>query len=298
MSNSVIKKLLQKAGFKLSRINEAELIKKQQFLKLFGFAPVSPSHDFCLQGVLLLTTLAEKRQAEFRLTKENVLDIYITGIRFYVNTWEEIYILNEIFIRGIYEYETEDEFVCIDIGMNAGIASLFFANKKNCVHVTGFEPFNKTIEKAKLNFSINADAAKKITWHTTGLGYPERTIEVDYTETYKGSIGIHGISSYVGGKYISSKEQLHVSDAYAALKNLLSPGPYKKLVKIDCEGAEYEIIQRLHETNCLQYADVFIIEWHEKGPAEIAETLVQYGFAVHTHSPFEKHTGMIYAYKQ
>lgn len=289
---------MTKAGFKLVRINEGELIKKQQFEKLFGFAPISPSHDFCVQGASLLTALAEKRQAAFTLTKENILDIHVSGIRFHINTWEEIYILNEIFIRGIYEYETADEFVCIDIGMNAGIASLFFANKKNCVQVTGFEPFNKTIEKAKINFALNTESSKKIAWHNTGLGFPERAIEVDYTDTYKGSVGIHGIPSYVAGKYTSAKEQLSISDVYISLKNLLLPGPYKKLVKIDCEGAEYEIIKRLHETNCLQYTDAVMIEWHEKGPHEIVETLLQSGFAVHSHTPFEKHTGMIYAYKQ
>jgi hypothetical protein len=68
-------------------------------------------------------------------------------------------------------------------------------------------------------------------------------------------------------------------------------------LKIDCEGAEYEIIQKLSDTNLLADIDILLIEWHDKGAKMLEDILIANDFRI-----ISRHltsiTGMIYAFKK
>ena len=47
--------------------------------------------------------------------------------------------------------------------------------------------------------------------------------------------------------------------------NNLEPG-VKKICKMDCEGAEFEILYQLFDKNAIGLIDIYIIEWHNQDP--------------------------------
>ena len=67
------------------------------------------------------------------------------------------------------------------------------------------------------------------------------------------------------------------------------------VAKVDCEGAEYQIIDVLDRRGLLSKIDAFLIEWHEKGPEEIQDKLVAAGHGVWLRSHPGANHGMIYS---
>lgn len=70
-------------------------------------------------------------------------------------------IVTEIFVMNTYYFHIPaDEIVVIDMGMNIGAASLYFAKMRNVVSVYGFEPFPDTYQQAVDNFALNTNFIK------------------------------------------------------------------------------------------------------------------------------------------
>ena len=218
----------------------------------------------------------------------------IGGLQFSLNSAEEILIIKEIFVDGIYNVETSQPFTFIDIGMNVGITSLFFAKKAECKQVVAFEPFQPTLAFAKINMKKN-EVANKIYIHEVGLGYPPRTLTINYSEEFKGSVGIHGVASYIGEKKDIKEVSLPVMDVFEALKDIMDE---KIIVKIDCEGSEYEILERLNDTGLLSRFSIIMIEWHNKGPASLQKFLIDKNFEVLSMGAHNKNIGMMYGFKK
>ena len=51
-------------------------------------------------------------------------------------------------------------------------------------------------------------------------------------------------------------------------------------LKLDCEGAEYEVVQSLAEENLLKEIFLIHIEWHYKGPEILKKLLVENHFNI------------------
>ncbi len=71
----------------------------------------------------------------------------------------------------------------------------------------------------------------------------------------------------------------------------------KSFLKIDCEGAEYEIIPDLDNAGLLNDADVIIMEWHGKSNQSLIDILVKNIFCIYTHNKFST-IGLIIAFKR
>jgi len=72
------------------------------------------------------------------------------------------------------------------------------------------------------------------------------------------------------------------------------------VVKMDCEGSEFAICERLDEAGLLNQIRVFMIEWHkwwsEKTQHDIISRLIRCGFDALDHTnPENPHAGMLYA---
>ena len=186
-------------------------------------------------------------------------------------------------------------FTFVDIGMNVGITSLFFANKPTCKRVIGFEPFQPTLSFAKKNLERNMISAK-IQVNEYGLGYPERTIKVNYSEETKGSIGIYNqIPWYINDKKSIHEEPLCIRDVYEALNEIVDENI---ILKIDCEGCEYEILERLNNTELLSRYEIIMIEWHHNGSASLRKILLDNNFKVLSMGDHNSHNGMLYAFRK
>ena len=92
-----------------------------------------------------------------------------------------------------------------------------------------------------------------------------------------------------------SREKVIIKDAAKELKKILDKHNEKIFFKIDCEGAEIEIIPSLSKANLLQRADIIIMEWHFEYPEEILKILEQNGFLTFCTIEPASQTGIIRA---
>jgi len=72
----------------------------------------------------------------------------------------------------------------------------------------------------------------------------------------------------------------------------------KKVCKMDCEGAEFEILERLFQNKVADLIDVYIIEWHAQDAKNIEDQFLHNGFDVITPTSDNTHTGLLYAFKK
>ena len=91
-----------------------------------------------------------------------------------------VLIAQEVFENGEYDFDIAEPAVVIDIGMNIGIASLYFASRDDVKAVYGFEPFKPTFDHAIDNFKINEKYSNKIHPQNCGLGCEDKQLTFDY----------------------------------------------------------------------------------------------------------------------
>ena len=298
MVNSILQKVARKMGYKLVPRTENTGEAQQKIFAAYGLQIDPVKYAFCYKNYKLLLALQDKLAATIAFDKDDTLMLSFLGMRFSITAADEIFIIYEVFVKGTYNYSSSEDFMLVDIGMNVGTTCLYFSRMERCKEVVAFEPFEKTILAAKRNYHLNAEVASKITIHGVGLGFPARTLEVKYAAQEKGSTGIHGVAEYVSNAGATETATLQIADAYEALKPVIDNNTIKKVIKIDCEGAEYEILRRLHQTGSITAFDVYMIEWHLNGPEEIVGLLMSCGYHVHSVDEYEKHIGMVYAYKK
>jgi FkbM family methyltransferase len=250
-----------------------------------------------IKGIEFIHTLVKQVGAAF-YKRGTVVYCNVNGLRVKVTTWEELLILNEIFIKGVYDLRLHHEFILIDIGVNVGFTSLFFALKRNCVNVYGFEPFKKTFEQAKYNFNLNTELSNKIYCYNYGLGGSNEDVEAEYNVEYKGSMGINGVPVYIPIEDIE-KIKINIREATPSLQPIFEQHPGELVImKVDCEGSEYDIIESLYMSKVLSKIDVLMIEWHIKGASFIIDYLNKSGFiSIPVDEQTDDYIGMIYAFR-
>lgn len=252
------------------------------------------THADLVQHIDKLLELQQLKKAVLT-NKEDQIYIRIDDININIQTGEEILILYEVFIKGIYNYNTSDKFIVIDIGMNVAITSLYYSSFKNAIKVYSFEPFVPTYNQAITNIKLN-DSGKKIIAENFGIGGKDHTSTVLFDPVYKGSMGINSIPTYIPKSDKVNQEEITIKAASPILKAIIAENSaYKKLLKIDCEGSEYDIINDLSDNNLLAEFDSIIIEWHIKGPDKLIKTLIANNFNVFSFDPLNVNIGMLYA---
>lgn len=272
----------------------------QVFLKDFGFSLTKDKQLFFLESADGLALELKKRAgARFSVDENSELMIDLCGLRMYVQTREELYILNEVFVKCIYSFVPSYPVVVWDIGMNVAFASLYFAMQDNVVAVIGHEPFTKTFDQAMCNLSLNPHVSKKIHPFNQGISDANYHTEVDYISEWKGGVGItdgvQGIVEDLRGLSLS-REMVEIRDATVICDSISSSYPGTEVIlKMDCEGSEYEILKSLSSSGRLRSIRAVMIEWHRKGPEKIVSYLQRDGFSVFSLFPSGSGTGFVYA---
>lgn len=287
-------KLLYKLGYKVSNISQ-----KEQDLKnlVRSFAVSNDRHPLLIASAPYLFEI-KKQFPELTLQshKEGVLARF-NGLQLYLESSEEFFIVKEVFIEKDYNLLSNTPLVVFDIGMNIGISSLFFGLQNKVQKIYSFEPVLTTYNQALYNLELNKNYSAKIKAFNFGLGGATRTEKVLYNPQAKGNCGIRRELSLVVDQKEASEIDINIKNVQDVLPDLFAQHPKeKKVLKIDCEGAEYEILQKLNDSNLLVDIDILLIEWHDKGAALLEELLVANNFSV-----ISRHltsiTGMIYAFK-
>jgi FkbM family methyltransferase len=233
------------------------------------------------------------------LDKE-VVDISSDGqvVRILIGNHENLKVVEEIFIDRLYDVEMPGEYVVLDVGMNVAAASLYFACMKNVKKVYGFEPFPDTFKLAKENIEINKTLATKIEAFNYGVGRREEYLNVPVPVA--GALGGSTTASFLEHANLSRPDQtvqVEIKDIAATIEQVRLDHPGLKIaLKLDCEGAEYDILERLQEKDAVKSIDIFLVEYHFRGKKPLQSILSANGFV--TLSPGDdalNEYGMLYA---
>jgi FkbM family methyltransferase len=219
-------------------------------------------------------------------------------LNIYVESYEEILIINEIFIEKDYDFFTNEKIVLIDIGANIGLASIFFSQKKNISKIYAFEPVEKTYNQALINFKMNKHFLKVEKFKNYGLAKGDRKDIFLFNNNVKGNTGVRGSlsSSFVASMVIEVEVELR--NVTTEIEKIIIENPNSKIaIKMDCEGGEYEIFENLEDTGCIKKIDYLVMEWHDKGSAELEFILQKNGFDYFNRN-LVSNSGMIYAFKR
>lgn len=196
-------------------------------------------------------------------------------------------IINEIFV--IEEYNQLIDFIkkgstVIDVGAQAGIFSVYAANKKKNVKVYSYEPFKENYPLLEKNVKINglSNQIKVIKKGLSGKGGIKRfTICEENT-------GGHGF--YAEGDQKIDIETISLDEVFAS--NKIKECDY---LKMDCEGAEYEIFENASKKT-LDKIKSISMEFHKNGDVnKLVKILNNAGFKTKVTDVGE---GMLYAYKK
>lgn len=200
-------------------------------------------------------------------------------------------IVSEIFVHNCYDINTLDETVIvIDMGMNIGGATLFYAQKDNVEKVYGFEPFPDTYQQAIDNFLLNKEEIRnKIHPFCVAASNWEgsREIAVNVEES-----GWRNIFSCDKEKQRVTIYSRRASDI---VEEIVRENPGKRiLLKVDTEGSEFDIFDSIGKTSLLEKIDAIAMEYH-RDPEVILDLLKRNYFKYVMSGKID--FGMIYAFR-
>ena len=238
----------------------------------------------------------EKNGFTFQVTEQDIIADF-SGTRFHVYNAEDLQVLNEIFIHNEYNFITGRDKIVIDIGMNAGLASLFMARDPTVREVHAFEPFSLPHARALKNFALNPKTATKIMPNQFGLG--ERDEQMEVMVRSDATIGIS-----VRGAGTGKPETIRIREAASIISQLAEHagnGGMDLVIKMDCEGSEFGIFETLAQHGLFSSIDAMVIEWHkwwskEKTQMDLIAPLLAAGFIVLDKTQLSNpHAGLCYA---
>jgi hypothetical protein len=150
--------------------------------------------------------------------------------------------------------------------------------------------------QAVCNISANPQIGSKIQYRKYGLGGRHEVVDAQYSPEKKGSMSVRGIQSWVDPKLTYWDETIEVKDVVEEWA-FLGSEDRNVFVKLDCEGAEYDIVSCLASSGIMKYIYGFVIEWHEHGDKELIDILHINGFASYCRTHPQGHVGLIYAFR-
>lgn len=223
----------------------------------------------------------------------------VNGLLFNVHSLSNMAVLYEVFIEQIYSVSLlPKDLVVMDIGMNVGVASQYFANMNQVIAVYGYEPFLETYQEALENIKLNSVLAKKIICNNFGVSNISEQREISFFDSglLSASTIINSANNY--GKDATKNITVTLKSITEVFDTVINDYPSNPiLLKIDCEGEEYVIFEMLSKTSYLNKVSCALIEWHENGADSIITVLKENNFQLLLLPHASENCGMIYAFK-
>lgn len=228
------------------------------------------------------------------------------SIKIHLKNFGSLFVVNELFTEQLYDININQKSVVIDVGMNVGLASLYFATYEKVEKIYAFEPFPDTYREALLNFEINDKGlTSKIIHHNAGVGDINKTISVP--KPYAGDLGGSTTEYFLKELKKDDVERLkngyidvRISSIIDILKDVKDKNQDSKIIlKLDCEGAEFEIIEALNNAGLLKEVATYLIEWHFKPKKIITDifTANNFSYIAPDRTDISESVGMIYAFR-
>lgn len=200
----------------------------------------------------------------------------------------------EIFAEHIYGLPKmivgERTYSVLDIGANRGYSALYFASLEYVEYVFSFELFPDIAKKAAENLALNPHLKSKIHFHNFGLGAADGTIMAHYLPERDGISSAH--LSFLEQYAPEERERIEIQQctikpASLVLRDCIESNTLGHIiVKIDVEGAEYEIMQDLsrHYPQMFAHVDIIMGDTHS-GFIKLLDILRPYGYDVYMAQP-------------
>lgn len=214
-------------------------------------------------------------------------------LAFHVTAEQQIWILCEVFLREDYCFNSDPPpDLVIDIGMNFGAASIYFAKKYGCP-VHAFELFPPTANHAARTLALNPKYASQIQINRFGLSDADEQLTLDYCEAFSGEAGIFADKKRADSLPVA----VEVRRASDALRPVLDSSSGSIFVKMDCEGSEFSILSDLENSGLLSKINGLAMEWHSfaGNPETLEATLIRAGFSVFNRHEDNGELGLIMA---
>jgi FkbM family methyltransferase len=225
--------------------------------------------------------------------------IIMGGVHIDAETHQDIFIVNEVFAHKLYDIRATANVVVLDVGMNVGIASLAFAATPLVEHVYGYELFVDTYERALKNIGKNPELQRRISTFAQGLWNKNERKTLRYNYRWKASLGLFAPPEFFRDSVSFVQRNVELVDAAQSIQAIKVAHPNSLLIgKLDCEGAEYVILERWHEANLINAFAGFMIEWHSvdgKTGQDFFALLEQAGFVLQHTKDSTHEFGMVYA---
>ena len=203
-------------------------------------------------------------------------------------------VLNEILVYGDYSpkgFEIKRNDIIVDIGAHIGIFSIYAGSKNPDGKVFSFEPLEENFKILKENIILNN------LQNTTPVNFACSN-KSERRELFLTKSNNFGETSFFG-KNRENKVTINTIN----FKDFLREKNIKKvdLLKIDCEGAEYEILFNLTSKD-LTKIEKIVMEVHnvnnEKNIWHLGSFLLKNNFVLKVNGSPNSQTSMLYAKKR
>jgi len=190
----------------------------------------------------------------------------------------EMFQIVEAFISGDYEnaeISYPEARAVLDVGANIGVATIWFSERYPLARIFPIEPSSETSARLLRNINRNG-LGNRVTVLTVALGEGGRPLHLVFGE--HSGLSHTDTEPHEGSQIVWS----------ADLKTILEiVGGHVDVMKLDCEGAEYDIFLGA-ESQTLSQIDNIVGEYHGPDPsahASLFSRLEEAGFKVSNQSP-------------
>ena len=172
-------------------------------------------------------------------------------------------VFKEIFMEDFYEADKlmaklPENPLIIDIGANAGFFNVLLFSKLKGARVFAYEPLRSNIELFKKTIGENSSLKNIHLEQLAVTGAKKEKVELFTEDTEDNTV----VSSVFSG--FNKLNQKSISVPAKSLTSIIETNNFQKvdLLKLDCEGSEYDIIYNTDST-ILKKVDMMVIEVHE-----------------------------------
>lgn len=187
----------------------------------------------------------------------------VACVKFILDKQECFQLLREQFIhRNGYNFVFNKPVVVIDIGMNVGDTALFFAANPFVEKVYAYELMPQIYDRAIMNFEFNPEITDKISPNCYGLGKNDQELTLSYFDNF--DLGNGTFNDKRGAMFKEGTLTVcKIKNALTELEKIAKKHSKTALyLKIDAEGAEYEIIDMILTSTAICNLVYIAIEYH------------------------------------
>lgn len=237
------------------------------------------------------------------------MSIEVGPISLKVRSKDEFNNAYEVMAGQVYHYFINNgkKDVVIDVGMNIGAASLWFLNDGRTEKVYGYEPFMETYLMARENLQKHLENSDRIEVFQYGLSNENAMRVVRFNSNMTCGQSTMAENTEKAYKWYQmmgltrreddSEELVEVRDAAEVLLPIVQRHlDCNIILKLDCEGEEYGIVEELYRKNILSRISFIIMEWHYFGKDSILDYLEKAGFSYWCNDKLNE-MGLVYAFK-